>query len=154
MPDKAEPIILDDANEHASSRLWPVELLPQRAAIPMALYFTWVINAGLASEDVYTLPVVDQYQLFLQTPFDVIDYFDRKLTTEMMSPQCAAFSRLYYLADSRHPFNYQQDLQELIVPHMPSIYHMDQTINNLIKVSAIVQTRYTAWVGHDPDFTQ
>jgi hypothetical protein len=145
-PDKST-IILDDASTRAANRLWPAELKPERAAIPMSLYFSWVINAGLAAPDVYELDVVKHYQFFLSSPFDVIEHFGRKLTTEMMQPQCAEFSRLYYLHGSDHTHNYEEDLANHVVPHLPTIYHMDQTINNMFIVSAVIQRRFSEWSG-------
>jgi hypothetical protein len=136
-------MIYDRADWHYTGD-YPPDLPPQNGGTHIGIFFSWLVNRGLVSE-----------QLVQRFPQELAALRTRQLGgREFLAKLCDgqladselnatgnAFAREYYDSEL-----YFKDYAETLVRQLPSLYHVDDTWASYDTMAQVIEGRFTLWL--------
>lgn len=122
--------------------------LPEEHADHHIVYFLrWLIERDLVSDELTTGAAGEalaRYRAGEQDVFWLFEWWDRWLTSDMLSPAGNAFAQAYFDYDRGQ---YLADYEEVLVGALPSVFHVEYTEDNYRRLAARIDERWRAFAG-------
>lgn len=137
-------MIYDKADYHHTEGVFPSDLSEHQAFVHTGMYLGWLVDRNLASRE---------FQSDFST--DVAAFRDRKITApqlyrisggvledSMIAPEGNSFTENYFDFETG---KYLNDYLEILAKGLPSLYHVDDTLENYLKIRKRIDERYLEW---------
>jgi hypothetical protein len=137
----ADNIVFDKAKYHFESV--ESEGLPlEQAYVHTGMYFGWLLENGLCSQDFYPPSAVDDFKARKITGPKLYEQDDGVLMSEMLTEEGDSFSRAYFDFETG---KYLADYEALVTGVGANILSGKDTWENYDKLRARIDQRYAEW---------
>ncbi|MEC0207408.1 hypothetical protein P4H70_00470 [Paenibacillus ehimensis] len=143
-----ELYVFDKAKWHYEGD-FPQQLDVFQAYVPTGMFVAWVIKNDLSSkrsrkEDAPAIELVKRDEMTGAQFFR--ENWDGVLTSKELSDEADAFAREYL--NIHNDVYTATDFAEILAAGLPTIYHVEDTIENYRIIEPVISERYRVWKQH------
>ncbi|MGF9914307.1 hypothetical protein ABEX47_21385 [Paenibacillus ehimensis] len=143
-----ELYVFDKAKWHYEGD-FPQQLDVFQAYVPTGMFVAWVIKNDLSSkrsrkEDAPAIELVKRDEMTGAQFFR--ENWDGVLTSKELSDEADAFAREYL--NIHNDVYTAADFAEILAAGLPTIYHVEDTIENYRIIEPVISERYRVWKQH------
>ena len=134
--------VYDKGKWHAGGE-YPEDLEPERGSTHIAMYLAWAVENNHIAPAFANDDIIAQFRNRQASLLELIEWFDDVLASDLLTPEAASFSDRYY--DGEQEPLYFSDYSNLLTADLPTIYHVQPTIENYERIKPVIQQRFEAW---------
>ena len=134
-------MVYDRADWHYGGD-FPEELPAESGATPIGMFLGWAIKRGLIGElhqEHSSAAIAGVRRGKISGRDFLMQHCDEKFTDEELNEEGNRFARSYYET------SYLDDYGECLGDDLPSLYHVEDSVQNQSKIEALLDQRLEAW---------
>lgn len=139
----SEPHVYDKAKYHIGGK-WPRRLAAYQSFVHTGLFFTWLIDRNLLSEEFWegSEQEIELVKIREMTGPQFYQRNDGVLVDEMLSEDGNSFAHFYFDFDNGQ---FLSDYEEVLAVDLPTLYHVSDTWENYENLKVRVDQRFADW---------
>ncbi|MGL5712880.1 MAG: hypothetical protein ACRCXT_18210 [Paraclostridium sp.] len=141
-------MIVDCLDWHYNGE-YPKGIDKENACIHMGMYFTWIINSNLESEELtntYKEDIIKIKNRKMTGKEFLIDNCNGILNDKFIYKEAREFTFWYYLSSREDYCQYLADYLDVFLDeNINSLYKLDDSWDNYEKISRVITSRYKKW---------
>jgi len=122
---------------------FPADLPLEQASVHEGMFLGWLCEHSLLSDE-FREDFTQEISEFKKGAFSRASFFDivgGVLSDDMVSDEIKPFMKFYYSGKNKRYYDDYDD----VFPDYPTLYHVEDTVENFHKISARVSERYKEW---------
>ena len=138
-----DSIVYDKAKYHYGGD-YPEDLSDDQAFVHTGMFLGWLIDNDLYSDffQEESEEMIIAFKNREMTGAQIYEYWDGALIDDMLNEEGNAFAHGYFDFETGQ---YLHDYEEILTQNLPSIYHVEDTWENYLRLKERVDEQFKEW---------
>lgn len=145
---RTEPIVFDKAKWHIDGD-FPKDLSSHQGYVHTGFFIGWLLKRDLFDE-LFKTENANGINQFLAHEITCVSFFEEYMdgifSSENLTDDAVRFTKYYYgLPSGEEDSRYINDLLDVLVLDLPTIYHVKDTWDNFETIQRVINQNYETW---------